>query len=67
MGSNFVPDGEYFLKNRTSLRSLHLKGNPAGVGQAQTISHLKLTGRRLGFPINFNVLLIKNGIKRIIL
>jgi len=47
MGSSFVPDGEYFLKNRISLQSLHLKSNPAGVGQAQIISHLKLTGRRL--------------------
>ena len=34
---------------------------------AQILSHLKLTGKRLGFLINFNVPLIKNGIKRIIL
>jgi len=37
------------------------------VWEAQIISHLKLTGRRLGFLINFNVSLIKAGIKRIIL
>jgi len=37
------------------------------VWEAQIISYLKLTGKRLGFLINFNVLLIKNGIKRIIL
>jgi len=37
------------------------------VWEAQIISHLKLTGKRLGFLINFNVPLIKNGIKRIIL
>jgi len=30
--------------------------------EAQIISHLKLTGKRLGFLINFNVPLIKNGI-----
>jgi GxxExxY protein len=36
------------------------------VWQAQVISHLKLTGLRLGFLINFNVPLIKQGIKRII-
>lgn len=36
------------------------------VWQAQVISHLKLTGLRLGYLINFNVPLIKNGIKRII-
>jgi GxxExxY protein len=35
--------------------------------EAQVISHLKLTGKRLGFLINFNVPLIKDGIKRIIL
>ena len=34
---------------------------------AQILSHLKLTGKRLGFIINFNVPLIKGGIKRIIL
>jgi GxxExxY protein len=37
------------------------------VWEAQILSHLKLTGNRLGFLINFNVSLIKNGIKRIIL
>jgi GxxExxY protein len=34
---------------------------------AQLLTYLKLTERRLGFLINFNVPLIKNGIKRIIL
>ncbi len=37
------------------------------VWEAQILSHLKLTGKRLGFLINFNVPLVKNGIKRIIL
>jgi GxxExxY protein len=37
------------------------------VWEAQIISYLKLTGKRLGFLINFNVPLIKNGIKRIVL
>jgi len=37
------------------------------VWEAQVLSHLKLTGKRLGFLINFNVPLIKKGIKRIIL
>jgi len=37
------------------------------VWEAQILSHLKLTGKRLGFLINFNVSLAKNGIKRIIL
>jgi GxxExxY protein len=37
------------------------------VWTAQVLSYLKLSGRRLGFLINFNVPLIKDGIKRIIL
>ena len=37
------------------------------VWEAQILSHLKLIDKRLGFLINFNVPLIKNGIKRIIL
>ena len=34
--------------------------------QAQILSHLKLTGIRLGYLINFNVPLIKEGIKRFV-
>ena len=41
------------------------KVNP--VWEAQLINHLKLTGRRLGYLINFNVPLIKKGIKRMVL
>jgi len=37
------------------------------IWEAQLLSYLKLTGKRLGFIINFNVSLIKDGIKRIIL
>ena len=37
------------------------------VYDAQILSYLKLTEKRLGFLINFNVALIKDGIKRIIL
>lgn len=37
------------------------------VWQAQVLSHLKLTGLRLGYLINFNVPKIKEGIKRMIL
>jgi GxxExxY protein len=35
--------------------------------EAQLLTYLKLTKRRLGLLINFNVPLIKNGIKRIVL
>ena len=35
--------------------------------EAQVITYLKVTNRRLGLLINFNVPLIKDGIKRIVL
>ena len=35
------------------------------VWPAQVLSHLKLTNKRLGYLINFNVVNIKDGIKRI--
>ena len=41
------------------------KYNP--VWNAQVLSYLKVTGKRLGLIINFNVHLIKQGIKRVIL
>jgi GxxExxY protein len=37
------------------------------VWNAQLISHLKLTGKHIGFLINFNVPIIKKGIKRFII
>ena len=37
------------------------------VFKAQLLTYLKLTGIRLGFLLNFNVTLIKNGIERVIL
>ncbi|MCC6837771.1 MAG: GxxExxY protein [Bacteroidia bacterium] len=36
------------------------------VFEAQLISYLRLTDKRLGFLINFNVPLVKNGIKRFV-
>jgi GxxExxY protein len=36
------------------------------VFEAQLITYLKLTGIRLGFLINFNVLHLKDGIKRMV-
>ena len=35
--------------------------------QAQLLTYLKLTGHRLGLLINFNVPLIKDGIRRVVL
>jgi GxxExxY protein len=34
--------------------------------EAQILSHLKLTGKKLGFLINFNVVRIKDGIRRFV-
>jgi len=37
------------------------------VWDAQLLSHLKLTNKRLGYLINFNVPLVRDGIKRMVL
>ncbi len=37
------------------------------VFEAQLLNYMKLTGKRLGFLINFNVPVIKSGIRRFIL
>ena len=39
----------------------------APVHEAQLLTYLRLSGRRLGYLINFNVVLLKQGIKRMIL
>lgn len=36
------------------------------IHQAQLLSYLKLSGKRVGLLINFNVLHLKNGIKRMV-
>ena len=41
------------------------KMNP--VYEAQILTQLKLSGKELGFLINFNVVLIRDGIKRFVL
>lgn len=43
---------------------LKAKDELNSVWKAQIISHLKLTGKRIGFLINFNVTLIKDGLHR---
>jgi GxxExxY protein len=39
----------------------------ADIHTAQVLTYLKLSGNRLGLLINFNVALLKNGIKRLVL
>jgi GxxExxY protein len=36
------------------------------VYEAQMISYLKLADKRLGFLVNFNVVLLKNGFRRFV-
>lgn len=38
-----------------------------GINQAQLMTYLKITQKRLGLLINFNIPVLKNGIKRVIL
>jgi len=45
------------LKSVESLNDIHL---------AQTLTYMKLGNYKLGLLINFNVVLLKNGIKRVI-
>ncbi|MBE0638742.1 MAG: GxxExxY protein [Bacteroidales bacterium] len=52
------------LVNNLVICELKALDNVNPVWEAQLLSHLKLTGKRLGYLINFNVPLIKNGIKR---
>lgn len=40
--------------------------NPHPVWNAQLLSYLKLANKRLGFVINFHVLVIKDGIRRMV-
>ncbi|WP_262709631.1 GxxExxY protein [Flaviaesturariibacter aridisoli] len=45
------------IKAAEEIASIHL---------AQTLTYLKLYDRRLGFMLNFNVVLMKEGIRRIV-
>jgi GxxExxY protein len=50
------------MVNDTVICELKALENVNPVWEAQLLSHLKLTNKRLGYLINFNVPLIKNGI-----
>ena len=55
------------LVNDLVICKLKALENVNPVWEAQLLSHLKLTNKRLGYLINFNVPLIKNGIKRMVI
>ncbi len=39
----------------------------SGLHEAQLLTYLRLSGLRIGFLMNFNVVLFKNGLKRLVL
>ena len=55
------------LVDRLVICELKAVGEMKPVFTSQLLTQLKLTQKRLGFLINFNVPLIKHGIKRIVL
>ncbi len=56
-----------FLIDELIIIQLKAQENHHTVWEAQLLSYLKLTGKRLGYIMNFNVPLMKDGIKRMIL
>lgn len=50
--------------NKTVICELKAQKGMDPIWEAQLLSHMKLTNKRLGYLINFNVALIKDGIKR---
>jgi GxxExxY protein len=53
--------------DNTIIIELKAVENLRPVHDAQVISYLKMTGKPLGLLINFNVPLLKEGIRRLIL
>ena len=56
-----------FLVGKSLIVELKAVENLAPIHTAQVLSYLKMTGHQLGLLINFNVPILKQGIKRIIL
>ena len=46
------------IKSIDALASIHM---------AQVLTYLRFSGRRLGYLINFNSALLKNGLRRLVL
>jgi GxxExxY protein len=55
-----------FLIDDLIIVQLKAQENHHFIWEAQLLSYLKLTGKRLGYIMNFNVPLMKDGIKRMI-
>ena len=56
-----------FLVANSLIVELKAVENLAPIHSAQVLSYLKMTGHQLGLLINFNVPILKQGIKRIVL
>ncbi len=65
----FIDDGLRLdiLVNNLLIIELKAQENNHPVWEAQLLSYLKFTGKRIGYIINFHVHLMKNGFKRLIL
>jgi len=55
------------LVNNEVICELKAMDNVNPVWEAQVLSHMKLTNKRLGYLINFNVIYIGSGIKRFVI
>lgn len=55
------------LVNDLAICELKAVDDEHPVWQAQLLSHMRLSGKRLGFLINFNVPVIRDGIHRFIM
>ncbi len=53
--------------NRSIVIEIKASDNLLPVHKAQLLTYLKLSGYRLGFLMNFNVLRIRDGIRRLVL
>lgn len=64
------PIGEYFidlLVENTVILELKSVERHDSVFEAQILSYMKLTGKKVGLLINFNSKMVKDGIKRFVL
>jgi GxxExxY protein len=64
------PIGEYFIDlliEETVILELKSVERHDPVFEAQILSYMKLTGKRVGLLINFNSKMVKDGIKRFVL
>ncbi|HUR65024.1 MAG TPA: GxxExxY protein [Chitinophagaceae bacterium] len=63
-GKEFFLD--FLVENEIIIEVKSCEEGMRPVHQAQILSYLKLADKRLGFLINFNVPLLKNGFKRLV-